>query len=68
MEGKGCLCYSTKDVEYSPNVFLIEGCLDYLYTIKYGQILCGTIWVSIEVVVVVIVVLEVVVAVLVPAI
>ena len=33
MEGKYCLCYSTKDVEYYPNVCIIDDCLEYLYTI-----------------------------------
>ena len=33
MEGKGCLCYSNKDVKYSHNVGLIDNYLDYLYTI-----------------------------------
>ena len=33
MEEKVCLCYSNNVVKYSPNVCLIEGCLDYLYTI-----------------------------------
>ena len=67
--------YSTKVGVHSSNVGLIEGCLDYLYTIQYGRIPCGTHWVSavivvaiVEVVVVVIVVVKVVVAVLVPAI
>ena len=75
IEGKYCLCYSTKVVEYYPNVCIIDNCLEYLYTIKYGLIPCGTHWVSaviivaiVDVVVVVIVVVKVVVAVLVPAI
>ena len=33
MEGIGHLCYSTKRVEYSPNLCIIEVYLDYLYTI-----------------------------------
>ena len=75
MEGKDCLCYSTKVVEYSHNVCLIEGCLDYLFTILYARIQCGTHRVSavvvvavvVVVLVVVIVVVEVLVTVVVPA-
>ena len=33
MDNPGCLCCSTKDVEYLPTMCLIEGCLDYLYII-----------------------------------
>ena len=56
MEGKGQLCYSTIGVEYLPSVCLIEGCLDYLYTIKYGWIPYVTHRVSAVVVVAVVVV------------
>ena len=33
MEGKYCYCYSTKAVEYYPDVCIIDNCLEYLYTI-----------------------------------
>ena len=71
MERKGCLCYSTKVIEYLPNICLIESCLEYLFTVQYSWIPCGTHWVSAVVVVlvlVVIIVYEVVVAVVVPVI
>ena len=71
MEGKCCLCYSTKVIEYYPDVCIIHNYLEYLYTIKYGWIPCGTHWVPaviVVVVVVVIVVVKVVVAVVVLAI
>ena len=48
---------ATKVVEYLPSVCLTEGCLDYLYIMKYGLSLCEIHWVSavavVEVVVVV---------------
>ena len=33
IEEKNRLCYSTKVVEYYPNVCIIDDCLEYLYTI-----------------------------------
>ena len=72
MEGKYRLCCSTKVVQYYPNVCVIDDCLEYLYTMQYGRIPCGTHWVSavivVVVLVVVIVIVQVVVAVVVPAI
>ena len=70
--GKGRLCFSSKVVEYSPYVCIIESYSDYLYTMKYGRILFRTHWVSAVVVVAVVVVevfqvVEVVVEVLPPS-
>ena len=33
IEGNYRLCYSTKVVEYYPNVCILDDCLEYLYTI-----------------------------------
>ena len=33
IEGNHRLCYSTKVVEYYPNVCILDDCLEYLYTI-----------------------------------
>ena len=67
MERNYRLCFSTKVVEYYPDVYVIDNCLEYLYTIQYGRIPCGIV-VIVVVVVVLIVVVKVVVAEVVPAI
>ena len=61
MEEKGCLCFSTNVVEYSPKLCIIDDCLDNL---QYIRIPCGTNWVSAVVVVAVAVVVVVVVEVI----